>query len=260
MNFFGINLFLDSMDNLIENIFKEIDTNNKRAYYAINPDCMLIAKSDKKYYEILKDTKNQVYVDGKWIINTQKILSLPKAKERIATTDLFPRILELAEESNREVRVFLLGGKKGTADKVIFNMKQKFKMVKFTGCYHGYFNKNKSDEVIDIINESKTEILFVGFGCPIQEKWVDENIDKINANIIITCGGLFDYYSGNVKRAPKWMQEQGMEWLFRLLQEPKRLYKRYILGNLRYISFLLYLKLKGEAYHEYELNKDKLLI
>lgn len=245
MDFFGINVFLNSMDDLINLIFKDIDLNKKRAYYAINPDCMLIAKENKDYYEILKNKKNQVYVDGKWIINTQKILNLPVAVERIATTDLFPRLLQKSESDNRKLKIFLLGGKKGTAEKVISNMKKTYKIVEFVGYHHGYFDKNLSDKVIDQINECNPEILFVGFGCPIQEKWVNDNIDKINSNVVITCGGLFDYYSENVKRAPVCMQKIGMEWLFRLIQEPKRLFRRYVYGNFRYICMLIYLKTIG---------------
>lgn len=251
MSFFGIDLFLNNMDELIYNMFRDIELCEKRAYYAINPDCMLRAKDDIEYYEILKNKKNKIYVDGKWIINTQKILNLPVAKERIATTDLFPRILELSGEYNRTIKIFLLGGRKGTTDKLIENMQDKFKNINFIGHHHGYFEKENCDSIIEYINKCNPDIVFVGFGCPIQEKWVNKNIDKIKTNVIITCGGLFDYYSNNVKRAPEFMQKIGMEWLFRLIQEPRRLYKRYIFGNMRYLINIIYLKAKGERYIRY---------
>lgn len=256
MNFFGINLFLNKMDNLVNCIFEDIDLDKKRAYYAINPDCMLIAKDNPEYYNLLKDDKNIVYVDGKWIINTQKILNLPIAKERISTTDLFPRILELSEAYKRNTKIFLLGGKDGTPQKVVKNMNEKFKYPNFVGVHHGYFNKKQSEEVVKYINSCKPEILFVGFGCPIQELWVKTYINKINVNVVITCGGLFDYYSNNVKRAPQWMQELGLEWFFRFIQEPKRLFKRYIIGNLKYVFYLIYMKIRGEKYYKkkYEIN------
>ncbi|WP_148549865.1 WecB/TagA/CpsF family glycosyltransferase [Paraclostridium bifermentans] len=250
MNFFGINLYLNRMDELINIIFENIDNKDKTAYYAINPDCMLIAEKDNDYYDILKNKRNKVYVDGKWIIYTQKFLNLPYAKERISTTDLFPRILELADIKKKEIRIFLLGGSENTAKNVIENMSENYKFSKFVGEHHGYFNKDNSASIIEYINYCKPDILFVGFGCPIQEKWVNSNFDEINASSIITCGGLFDYYSNNVKRAPKWMQNIGMEWFFRFLQEPNRLYKRYIIGNFRYIYKLIYLKLRGMEYYE----------
>lgn len=249
MNFFGIDLFLNSMDEMISTIFDDMELNRKTAYYAINPDCMLISKNNIGYYKILKASKQKVYADGKWIINTQKILGLPVSEERIATTDLFPRLLEVADYSQKKVRIFLLGGREGTPEKVILNMQKKYKYVEFVGSHNGYFDKEQSEEVIDIINKSKANILFVGFGCPIQEQWVDKNIKKIDVNSIITCGGLFDYYANNVKRAPKWMQNIGLEWLFRLIQEPKRLYKRYIFGNLKYLSWIIYIKMRGKKYY-----------
>lgn len=255
MSFFGIDVFLNKKEDLINAIFDDIDLNEKRAYYAINPDCILRAKDDREYYDILKGKKNQVYVDGQWIINTQKFLNLPVARERIATTDLFPEMLNIAKKYNRKVKIFLLGGKEGTTERVIKNMKKVYKEVNFVGSYHGYFDKKLSSEVIEYINKCNPEILFVGFGCPVQEKWVNENIDKINANVFITCGGLFDYYAENVKRAPIWMQENGLEWLFRLIQEPKRLFKRYIFGNIKYLSYIMYLKFRGKKNIEFKYSK-----
>lgn len=249
MSFFGIDVFLDSMDDLICEIFKDLDLKQKRAYYAINPDCMLRAKDDNEYYRILNDKKNKVYVDGQWIINTQKILNLPVAVERIATTDLFPAMLKAADKYNRKIKVFLLGGKEGTSEQVIKNMEKIYNNVEFVGSYHGYFDKNSCQNIIEYINRCNPQIIFVGFGCPIQEKWVNENIDKINANVFITCGGLFDYYAENVKRAPRWMQKSGLEWLFRFIQEPKRLFKRYVFGNFRYLFSIFYIKLRGEKYY-----------
>ena len=254
MSFFGIDLFLDRMDELIQNIFEDVDMKRKNAYYAINPDCMLIAKKDKDYHEILKNKRNKVYTDGSWIIKTQKFLGLPISKERIATTDLFPRMLELCDTREGKIKIFLLGGKEGTAKKVIKNMGEKYKNVDFVGEHHGYFKQKNNIDIISKINEATPHILFVGLGCPVQEKWVNENIDKINANVILTCGGLFDYYSGNVKRSPKWMQENGLEWLFRLIQEPSRLYKRYIFGNIEYLISLLYIKIRGKKYYKNRLS------
>lgn len=257
MDFFGIKLFLDSMDKLVNAIFNDIENNRKRAYYAINPDCLLIAQNNSKYAQILANEENQVYVDGKGIIYTQKILKLPTAIERIATTDLFPRIIEMSEVKHKKMKIFLLGGKPGVADKVIKNMSRDKLYVEFVGEHHGYFDKSNSNEVIKLINKSNADILFVGFGCPIQEQWVDENFKSLNSKVIITCGGLYDYYSNNVRRAPLWMQKIGLEWLFRLIQEPKRLYKRYIFGNFIYITKILYIKIRGKKYYYERYNIAK---
>ncbi|WP_353949005.1 WecB/TagA/CpsF family glycosyltransferase [Sporolactobacillus sp. Y61] len=115
----------------------------------------------------------------------------------------------------------------------------------FAGWHNGFFDEKESPEIIKDINQKKAKILFVGFGTPIQEKWVDKYYVTINSPTIITCGGLFDYYSGNVKRAPLFMRNHGLEWLYRLCQEPRRLFWRYIIGNTKYVvKILRYKKLK----------------
>ena len=96
-----------------------------------------------------------------------------------------------------------------------------------------------TQKYVDKINEQKLDILFVGLGCPKQEIFTNLIYNRVNVNVFIPCGGLFNYYAGIHKRAPIWLQNLGMEWVFRLLLEPKRLYKRYLIGNYKYIILLL---------------------
>ena len=227
------NLFYGTMNQLTNYILKN---NEKKKYFAVNTDCYNIATKDSEYQKILLNPNHEIYVDGAGIILGQKITNSNISEQRIATTDLF---IELLKKSNGNT-FYLLGGTPGTAEKVINNMQYKYPNTKFIGSHHGYFDKNQSDEIIEDINTCKPDILFVGFGCPHQEKWVFKNFDKINAVNFITCGGLFDYYSENVKRAPKWMQKIGLEWLFRFFQEPKRLFRRYFFGNIKFL-LLMYL-------------------
>ena len=235
-------LYLDSQLQLIELMIKNTQENIKKAYYAINSDCMLKYWSDLEYRAIINKEENVSYVDGMGIIYAQKILKLPIAQERIATTDLFPALMNCLNVCKSDVRIFLLGGKEGTAEQVKQNFLKRYPNVNIVGTHHGYFNKDESNEIIHQINALRVDILFVGFGNPVQEKWVDKYFSALQANTIITCGGLFDYYANNVKRAPLILQKTGFEWLFRLLQEPRRLYKRYVFGNFIYITKVLFLK------------------
>lgn len=236
-------LFLGSKNELLNMIISNTKNGEKKAYYAINSDCMLTYWNDQIYREIINQKRNVIYVDGMGVIYAQKLLKLPLSKERIATTDLFPALLEVLHSNKSELKIFLLGGEGDTGERVKKFFTEKYPEINIVGTHHGYFDKEQeSSSIINLINSLEVDILFVGFGNPVQEKWVNQYYDLIKVNSLITCGGLFDYYSNNVKRAPLFMQKWGMEWLYRLLQEPRRLYKRYIFGNIKYIFKIINLK------------------
>lgn len=239
-------LYLGSQFELINLIVKNTKNNIKIAYYAINSDCMLKYWNDLEYKKIIDNKNNISYVDGMGVIYAQKILNLPVAKERIATTDLFPELMNYLNIHKIDIKIFLLGGETTTAETVKKNFLEIYPDVNIVGTHHGYFNKETdSKSIIDLINSLEVDVLFVGFGNPLQEKWVEKHFLSLKVNTIITCGGLFDYYANNVKRAPIILRKTGFEWLFRLLQEPKRLYKRYIYGNFNYVVKVLFMKLKS---------------
>ena len=110
-----------------------------------------------------------------------------------------------------------------------------FPKLLISGTQHGYFNKNPGDiensNVVEIINRAQPDILLVGFGMPLQEKWLSENRESLNVKIAITCGALFEYLSGDLKRGPRWMTEHYLEWLARMIISPRRYYKRYLRDN-----------------------------
>lgn len=245
MDFFGVELFGDTKKSLINFILNNLSGKEKKAYYALNPDCFLKYLDIPSYKSILTDKENLVYVDGMGIIFAQKFLRKPQALERIATTDLFPELVQEISKKKMDTKIYLLGGEGNTAERVIENFNKEYPDLNFVGWHNGYFNEDKEEKLIEEINNLEVDILFVGFGCPKQEIWVNDNKEKLKVKAFITCGGLFDYYSGNVKRAPLFMRNYGFEWLFRLLQEPKRLFRRYIFGNMRYINYIILKKLKG---------------
>jgi N-acetylglucosaminyldiphosphoundecaprenol N-acetyl-beta-D-mannosaminyltransferase len=121
------------------------------------------------------------------------------------------------------------------ADKAAANLKARYPDLRIVGTHHGYFDKTQgcaeNEAVIEQINTVKPNILIVGFGMPLQERWLMENWDRIDANVALTGGAVFDYVSGELRRAPRWMTENGLEWLGRLIIEPRRLWKRYLIGN-----------------------------
>lgn len=131
--------------------------------------------------------------------------------------------------------MFFLGSKPGIAEKAAQRLQERHPNLVIAGTHHGYFDKTpgslENEAIIQQINAARPNILIVAFGMPLQEKWLMENWERIDANIALTGGAVFDYISGELARAPRWMTDNGLEWLGRLLIEPGRLWKRYVIGN-----------------------------
>jgi len=144
-------------------------------------------------------------------------------------TDMLPMLCERARSNNQNL--YLLGSDPDVASITAANLQQKYPGLRIAGTHHGYFDKQDSQEVICKINAAKTDILLVALGSPIQEYWLQENKSKLNVNTAVAVGGLFDFYSGRISRAPMWMRELGVEWVWRLIKEPKSKFKRYVIGN-----------------------------
>lgn len=185
----------------------------------------------------LKDFFNQadiVRCDGAGIILGAKILGY-HIPERITWADWFWKLAEFSEQ--RGYSMFFLGAEEGVAAKAAENLKARFPNLKIVGVHHGYFNKEgpENEKVIRRINSVQPNLLIVGFGMPLQERWLRRNYEIINANIFLTGGACFNYISGKVRRGPRWMIDNGLEWLARLIIEPKRLWRRNLGSSLFFI-------------------------
>ena len=122
------------------------------------------------------------------------------------------------------------------------NFKRQYPDIKICGIYSPPimdFTKQENNKIINMVNKAKPDVLWVSFGCPKQEKWILENKNKLNTPIAVGIGAAFDFYSGNVKRAPLIIQKIGLEWLYRITQEPQRLWKRYFFGGINLIKCIL---------------------
>jgi N-acetylglucosaminyldiphosphoundecaprenol N-acetyl-beta-D-mannosaminyltransferase len=193
------------------------------------------------YHPWLRDFLNQaglVFCDGAGVVLGARILGY-HIPGRSTPADSMWRLAALAEEKG--ISFFFLGAKPGIADKAALKLKERFPALQIA-TRHGYFDKSpdsrENEEVIRLINASKANVLIVGFGMPLQEKWLKENWERLNVNVGFSAGALFDYISGELRRGPRWMTDNGMEWLARLLIEPKRLWKRYLIGNLFFFCLI----------------------
>ena len=146
-------------------------------------------------------------------------------------TDMFPLLCRQAEAEN--LSMFLFGAKPGIAETAGTNAKAKYG-VDIAGTSNGFISDADTEELIHTINESGADILLVGLGMPTQEEWILEHSASLKPSVIVAVGGLFDFYSGAIPRAPKLMRSMHVEWLWRLAQEPTRLWRRYLLGILKF--------------------------
>lgn len=173
-----------------------------------------------------------VRLDGAGVRLGAKVLGYD-APPRMTWADFAWPLAELAAE--RGLSLFLLGGRPGVAEKAAARLQAHASPLKIAGVHHGYFDKAmgsaENSRVLQMLRDAAPDILIVGFGMPLQEQWLSQNLQQVQAGAILTGGAVFDYISGETRRAPRWMTENGLEWLGRLLIEPRRLWKRYVIGN-----------------------------
>ena len=236
-----LNIEIDnlSMDESIDYIDKLIK--RKKNSYVVTPNVDHIVKleNDSEFLEVYNNA-DLVLTDGMPLVWISKFLKTP-IKEKVSGSDLFPKVCKLADEKGYSI--FLLGAAEGIAIKAAENLKNKYKNLNIVGTFspsYG-FEKSKSEieEIIKKVNEAKPDILAVELGAPKQEKFIYKYKNKLNVPISLAIGASIDFEAGNIERAPKWMQKSGLEWFYRFLKEPKRMFKRYFIDDLKIIKVLI---------------------
>lgn len=235
-----LNTFVSNvtMEETICNIEEMINNNEKSYIVPINVDVVIKIEKDEELKKIV-DSANMVLIDGTPLVWISKLKKRP-VKEKISGSDLVPKLFEVA--ANKGYSIFILGGKEGIAEQAKEKMKEKYKDINIVGTYAPNFGFEKDDnelnKINEMINKTNPDLLIVCLGCPKQEKWIFNNIQKYNARVSICAGATVDFLAGNVKRAPKWVSKCGLEWFYRFLQEPKRLFKRYFVDDIKIIKLI----------------------
>lgn len=181
--------------------------------------------------ELLR-TASTVFCDGAGVVLGARLLG-HRIPSRITYADWMWQLAAFAEP--RGFSFFFLGARPGTAERAAERLRQRHPRLRIVGIHHGYFDKTvgsaENEAVTQAINSARPDILVVAFGMPQQEEWLMQNWERIDANVALTGGAVFDYVSGELRRGPRWMTDHGLEWLSRLFIEPRRLWRRYIIGN-----------------------------
>ena len=207
----------------------------------INADCVNISYRDADYREILRRS-GMVLADGIGVKLAGRILNT-HIRQNVNGTDLFPRLC--AEMERRGTGLYLLGGQPGIAAAVADWVHAKFPQLNIRGHHHGFFKPEETGRILQEIRDSGAQILLVAFGAPRQEKWISKHLAETGVGLAMGVGGLFDFYSGRIRRAPAWVREIGMEWFYRFIQEPRRMWRRYFVGNAVFLWRVLWNRLRG---------------
>lgn len=220
---------------LLENYMRSRD-GRARSVFFVNAHTLNLAAADPGYRAIL-NSGDFVFADGtgvRWAARLQGI----RLADNLVGTDFTPFFFQSA--ANRGYSYFMLGSDESTIARAAEYARQKFPGWRLSGCHHGYVKATKlSAAVIEQINAAQPDVLLVGMGNPRQEQWIHQYQAKLSVPICMAIGGLFDYWAGNLSRAPHWLRSLGHEWIWRLYQQPGDKARRYLLGNPSFLARVL---------------------
>jgi len=236
IQFCGIELVSLTKDEFASFAIEASHKFNKIISYSLNGESLAKYHYDRSFAPLLREA-DYIHADGMSIVAASKRICKVGLPERIATTDWFHNVAIQSEKSG-ETHYFL-GGNENTIQKTINEVRKLYPRLKIVGYRNGYFSGNQHKDVLNDINQAQPNFVWVGLGRPKQEQFSLLIRDHCRVGFIKTCGGLFDFLSGNNQRAPVLMQKLGLEWLFRLSLEPKRLFKRYFITNCQCVLIFL---------------------
>lgn len=241
VNMLGYKIFKGSMSEALE----IVKANKKIHIISGNPEVLYTGLNNNELFENFISEESLIIPDGVGVQLAAKILKEP-VQEKIAGIDLMKNILAYCEVEKKSV--YLLGAEEELLQTCIENLKVKYPKLNICGFRNGFFDMNNCQDIIEDIESKNPYGLFVAMGCPRQERFIVQNINKLSANILMGVGGSFDVIAGKVNRAPKWMIKLGLEWLYRVGKEPWRITR---LGSIpKFIYMVIRNKKSGVNKHE----------
>ncbi|MEH6722320.1 MAG: WecB/TagA/CpsF family glycosyltransferase, partial [Qipengyuania sp.] len=233
IDLFGLKLSSAAPEYTASHIVEQAGANQRLTINFINAHCVNLARRDAGYRHSL-GASDMLLPDGIGVEIAARMCGAEKP-ENLNGTDLFPLIC--ARAAAEGTGLFMLGGLPGVADAAAAWACGQWPSLRIRGTHDGYFDAADENALIERINASGAGILFVGFGAPLQEDWIARNRHRLQVPVVMGVGGLFDYYSGRIPRAPKAVRALRSEWIWRLAMEPRRMANRYLVGN---ASFLVH--------------------
>lgn len=243
VNFIGVPIDNLNMSETIEKIDSAV-VNNKQIHHSVINAGKFVKMQNDKFLMQSVISSDIINADGMGIVWASKSLGC-KIKERVTGIDLMESLIELANK--KEYSCFFLGAKQKVVEKLVGNLTTKYNKNIVAGFRNGYFDEKDEKNIISQILKSNAKFLFVGITSPKKEIFLHKYKKELNKiNLIMGVGGSFDVLSGVVKRAPKLIQFIGLEWFYRLIQEPKRMWKRYLIGNIQFLFLILKARIRKQ--------------
>ncbi|MBC5624101.1 WecB/TagA/CpsF family glycosyltransferase [Clostridium sp. NSJ-49] len=232
-----LNTFVDAltMDETLDQIQKYIESKECVQHVVINASKVNLMQENEELTKIINECP-LINADGQSIVWGSKFLGNP-LPERVAGIDIFTELVKVSAEKG--YRPYFFGAKQEVVEEVVKIFKEKYPTLNVAGYRNGYFKEEESKNIAEEIRNSDADILFVAFSSPMKEFWIREHMDIMRVPFAMGVGGSFDVIAGKTTRAPKWMQRCGLEWFHRFIQEPKRMFRRYIIGNLKFLKLVL---------------------
>ncbi len=240
IKFLGTRIDAITMQETLDSIERFINSGKPHQHVVVNVAKIVNMQKDKELRESVIGA-DIINADGMGIIWGTKFLG-KKLPERVTGIDLFDNLLKISQKKG--YKLYFLGAKQEILNIMIKNIKKKYPKIKIVGFRNGYFNDYEEQKIVKNIKKSKAQVLFVGISSPKKERFIKKYLNCTNVSFAMGVGGSFDIFAGKTKRAPFWMQKAGLEWIYRIIQEPKRMFKRYLLTNSKFLLLLLKEKFK----------------
>ena len=221
-----------TIDEAVSDLLALMESGEAHHVSFVNAHYANVAAKDRNYGSALLEA-DRLYADGSGMRVAGRMAGVTLS-DNVNGTDLFPRLAAAMAEARR--RIFLLGGRPGVAQGVSDWLADAAPNLRVCGVRDGYFQQSQVPALVDDIRSAQPHLLLVAMGAPHQDLWIREHLESLGVPVVMAVGGLFDFYSGRIPRAPLWMRRMGMEWVYRLIQEPARLWKRYLVGNLTFLA------------------------
>ncbi|MBN1824293.1 MAG: WecB/TagA/CpsF family glycosyltransferase [Endomicrobiales bacterium] len=232
---FGLNFSNISLDESIVEIEKMIKDKTPSMLFSLSAE--LIVRSDKDgFLKKVYDEAKILTLDGNVVHNAARLLGSPAA-EPVSASRIMLRFMETA--AKRNYSVYLLGASEEVVKETAETLRNKHPGINIAGMHNGYFDIENDRDVVSDIKVSNPDILFVAMSSPLKERFIYRNLREMNVPVCVGVGGIFDIIAGKCKLAPEWISRIGLEWFYRFIQEPKRLWKRYLITNTKFIFLVV---------------------
>jgi N-acetylglucosaminyldiphosphoundecaprenol N-acetyl-beta-D-mannosaminyltransferase len=207
---------------------REIASHHPKLIFASNGHVIALASRDAAFRATLQQA-DIIHADGQATVFASRLLTRNPIPERSATTDFIHDAAKAGAEHG--LRFFMLGATEEANSEAVRVLRETYPGLQIVGRRHGYFGRGEEEEICDEINLTQPDVIWTGLSVPLEYEFAVRNKHRLNAGWLVTCGGCYNFVTGAYKRAPRWMQRAGLEWLFRLSLEPKRLFWRYAVTN-----------------------------